>query len=89
MQSTLEKISPKLAKNLKNYLPEILKVHKSLLILIGFGLIFNFSFVKVFAVMYFLTQIFFLDNFFIFKDQKFFRNFLLELSIMGSVLLID
>lgn len=88
-QTTLSKISGNLEKNLKNYLPDILKVHRSLLILIGIGLIFNLSSVKVFAVMYFITQVILLDNFLLYKDQKFFRNFLIQLGIFGSVLSIN
>ena len=88
-QTTLSKISLKLEKNLKNYLPEILKIHRSLLVLIGIGLIFNISSVKVFAVMYFIIQVSLLDNFILYKDEKFFRNFLTQLSIMGSVLLMN
>jgi hypothetical protein len=88
-QTTLQKISLKLEKNLKNYLADLIKVHRSLLILIGIGLIFNISSVKVFAVMYFLTQVTLFDNFILYKDQKFFRNFMIQLSILGSVLLMN
>jgi hypothetical protein len=88
-ETTLQKISPRLEKNLKNYLPDLIKVHRSLLILIGIGLIFNISSVKVLAVMYFITQVTLLDNFILYKDQKFFRNFMIQLSIMGSVLMMN
>jgi len=87
-ESSLLRINSKLGK-FKDHLNDFLKLHSSLLIPAGIGIILGIKKTKIFAVFFTILQILFIDNFYFYKDPKFLRNTLIHLSILGSVLYIN